>query len=111
MYANHMKRSGRPLKTALLTALASGLMALLGASPAGAVVLSFGDFPGDVFGGEQCADVQGGSLNNVLQSIPTTARRRPTSNSNSAARPFMRWAGKPASMSHSPATIRRLEPQ
>ena len=39
-------------------------MALLGAAPARAAVLSFGNFPGGVFGGENCADVQGGSLAN-----------------------------------------------
>ena len=63
MHVNKMKRSSRPLKAALLTALAGGLMTLLGASPARAAVLSFGNFPGGVFGGEGCADVQGGSLN------------------------------------------------
>jgi hypothetical protein len=64
MHANNMKRSGRPLKAALLTALVGGSMSLLGASPARAAVLSFGNFPGGVFGGEGCADVQGGSLAN-----------------------------------------------
>jgi hypothetical protein len=64
MNANNMKRRGRLLKAALLTALASGLMPLLGALPARAAVLSFGNFPGGVFGGEGCADVQGGSLAN-----------------------------------------------
>src|SRR5271155_753176 len=64
MHANQMKRRSRPLKAALLTALAIGLMALLGAVPARAAVLSFGNFPGGVFGGEGCADVQVGSLAN-----------------------------------------------
>jgi hypothetical protein len=61
---NQMKRSSRALKAALLTALVSGSMSLLGASSARAAVLSFGNFPGGVFGGEGCADVQGGSLAN-----------------------------------------------
>jgi hypothetical protein len=64
MRANQMKKNRRPLKAALFSALVGGSMALLGAAPARAAVLSFGDIPGDVFGGENCADVQGGSLAN-----------------------------------------------
>jgi hypothetical protein len=64
MDANKMKKSSCLLKAALLTALVSGLMSLLGSSPARAAVLSFGNFPGNVFGGDNCADVRGGSLAN-----------------------------------------------
>jgi Ricin-type beta-trefoil lectin domain len=42
-------------------ALAGGLMSLLGSSAAVAAVLSFGTFPGGVFGGQNCADVQAAS--------------------------------------------------
>jgi len=55
-------RRTRYLPTVLLTALASGSMAVLGASYAHAAVLSFGDFPGGVYGGDNCADVRAGSL-------------------------------------------------
>src|ERR1700749_4336653 len=63
MAMRQMKNSGS-LRAALLTALASGLMALLGAAPAPPARVSFVNVPGGVFGGENCADVQGGSLAN-----------------------------------------------
>jgi hypothetical protein len=58
---NKIKRSSA-LKVALLSGLVSGSISLLGVSPARAAMLSFGDFPGGVFGGEGCADVAAGSL-------------------------------------------------
>jgi Ricin-type beta-trefoil lectin domain len=65
MYVHKRKRTScRRLKVALLAAMASGSMALLGSSPAFAAVLSFGNFPGNVFGGNLCADVQAGTLAN-----------------------------------------------
>jgi len=63
MDVNKMK-SSRPVRAALLTALVSGSLSLLGSSPARAAVLSFGNIPGGPYGGENCADVHGASLNN-----------------------------------------------
>ena len=63
MKVNGIKKSSHPLKAVLATAVVTGAIALLGYSPARAAVLSFGTFPGDVFGGENCADVRGGSIN------------------------------------------------
>jgi Ricin-type beta-trefoil lectin domain len=65
MRVHKTKRTNRLLKAALLTVLVSGSMSLLGSSPALAAVLSFGLFPGNVFGGESCADVKGGVLANM----------------------------------------------
>ena len=62
MLVQKTKRTGRRLKAALLVALAGGSMSLLGSSAALAAVLSFGTFPGGVFGGQNCADVQAASL-------------------------------------------------
>jgi Ricin-type beta-trefoil lectin domain len=64
MHVHKTKRTSRPLKAALLTVLVSGSMSLLGSSPALAAVLSFGNIPGNVFGGQNCADVQAGTLAN-----------------------------------------------
>jgi hypothetical protein len=60
-----------PLKAALLTAVASGSMALLGFSPALAALLSVGiPSAGAPFGGTTCADVRGDSL---ADNTPVTA--------------------------------------
>jgi len=65
MKVNRMKKSKHPLKDVLATAVMTGAISLLGYSPVRAAVLSFGTFPGDVFGGENCADVRAGSINNA----------------------------------------------
>jgi hypothetical protein len=54
----------RTFKGAVLAAVASGSILLFGPPPGHAAVLSFSN-PGNVFGGYQCADVAGGSLNNA----------------------------------------------
>jgi hypothetical protein len=64
MNADKLKRSSRTLKGTLLTVLVGGSMSLLGASPARAAVLSFGNIPGGPYGGENCADVHAASLTN-----------------------------------------------